>query len=863
MLALGIASAAWGLFYAADHLEVNTSTTRMFSLDLPWRQQHLAYEEAFPQLGGSILVVLDGATPELAQVAAKRLARALALDEALFDVVHAAGSDDFLTRHALLYAGIDDLEALSDALAAAQPFLGRLASDPSLRGLFALLADLGRADSHLRLSDLSFFYGQMADALDAAVDARFAPVSWQALSQGEPADPKMHRRFVVARPHFDFERLLPARLAIERVRAVALELGLEPSQGVRVRLSGSAALEYEELVSATQGAKVAGAGALIGVTIILLWALRSIRLVIAALVALMVGLSWTVWFAAWVVGHLNIISVAFAVLYIGLGIDYAIHYCLRVRELLRQGNDVHSALASAAGDVGGSLVICSLTTGVGFFAFVPSDFSGVSELGLISGTGMFVSLFASMTVLPATIAVMFASAGTGARAPILQGGLAGIAPLPAMQPAPSWERRFRGPILILAGLTAVASGILAARIQFDYNPLRLRDPNSESVSTYLSLLASEGSAPWTAAALAPSYEGAQSLAGRLQRLGSVAAAQTLSDLIPDAQTEKLALVEELELLLGGVLDVQPRPAPNPGEIWATLAELLAVGARTGATPSERRFFASLAQFQAIAAGDGAHRALSMMHRNGLVTLPLQLENLAQALEAEPITVESIPADILARWRSSDGRYRVRIEPSADLNDNQALRHFVTEVRTVVPDATDTPIVNFEAGAAVIRAFTVAFVYAFGFIAVVLLLTFKSWKDAGLVLLLVGLGSLYASAALYVVGLTFNFANVIALPLLLGIGVDNGIHMLHRMRTAPPHRGGFLSTSTARAVVASALTTICGFGNLAFSPHQGMASMGILLTLGLAFSLVCTLLVLPVIIEWRVERAERGEQPVAG
>jgi hypothetical protein len=238
------------------------------------------------------------------------------------------------------------------------------------------------------------------------------------------------------------------------------------------------------------------------------------------------------------------------------------------------------------------------------------------------------------------------------------------------------------------------------------------------------------------------------------------------------------------------------------------------------------------------------QTLGNLQTSLLGSLPARLDALATSLEAEEVTREDLPEDLIEHWVSKDDHYRVTVFPRENLNDSAAMRRFVTAVRTVAPDAIGFPVIYLEAGDAVVKAFKQAFLMALVAVTVLLLILLRPKSDTLLVLLPLLLAGVLTGAASVVVKIPFNFANVIALPLLLGIGVDSGIHMVHRMRAAPPAGGQVLETSTARAVLYSSLTTICSFGNLAVSPHRGMASMGVLLTIGIVFTLICTLVVLP-------------------
>jgi predicted RND superfamily exporter protein len=233
------------------------------------------------------------------------------------------------------------------------------------------------------------------------------------------------------------------------------------------------------------------------------------------------------------------------------------------------------------------------------------------------------------------------------------------------------------------------------------------------------------------------------------------------------------------------------------------------------------------------------------------SLPQQLTRLARGLEGRPFGRAELPAALALRWINGSGQELIEIVPAEDVNDNAAAARFVTAVRRIVPHATGLPVVYQEASATVVRSFQLALLYAFAMVTLLLVLFLRNFKDTLLVLVPILFSATVTAGMTVWLGLPLNFANIIALPLLVGVGVDSGIHMVHRMRTEPPGRGQLIQTSTSRAVLASGLTTIASFGNLAFSPHLGMSSMGQLLTIGMAVTLVATLVVLPALMRVRV------------
>jgi hopanoid biosynthesis associated RND transporter like protein HpnN len=675
---------------------------------------------------------------------------------------------------------------------------------------------------------------------------------------GTDLTPDDRRRFILTKPQLDYSKPFPAEVAMKEARRLAKNLHLTEDNGVRVRLTGDAALEYEELLSVTRGAGIAGILALIMVGIVLFLGLGSPRLVLTTLVTLIMGLIWTASFAAAAVGHLNLISVAFAVLYIGLSVDYAIHFCLRYKELIQQGVPHSTALEQTARDIGSSLVLCSLTTAIGFYAFIPTVFEGVAELGLISGTGMFISLIANLTVLPALLSLIPLAPDTLSVKPARKGVAAKLLAMPNRN-----GRLIRTAALVIG----LGASLLLPHVSFDNNPMNLRDPDSESVVTFKELLAQSKNSPWTLNVLASSRDAAESFAHSLSELEPVDMSLTLEKFVPTDQEEKLAIIEEIELIVGPeISESSNQPPLNAEEQIGSLRDFSAtlenyIITMPAAPPSKvaSRLHDTLSRFLAeLRTQDPAMRAqtLGNLQTSLLSSLPARLDALATSLEAEEVTREDLPEDLRVHWVSKDDHYRVTVFPRENLNDSAAMRRFVTAVRTVAPDAIGFPVIYLEAGDAVVKAFKQAFLMALVAVTVLLLILLRPKSDTLLVLLPLLLAGVLTGAASVVVKIPFNFANVIALPLLLGIGVDSGIHMVHRMRAAPPAGGQVLETSTARAVLYSSLTTICSFGNLAVSPHRGMASMGVLLTIGIGFTLICTLVVLPALMV-------KGKQSPAG
>lgn len=851
VIALSILASAGALYYTINNLRINTYSGNLFSGELPWRQDVLAYEKAFPQFEDSIVIVLDAPTVDQARDAARHLYYRLKQDTTHFEWIFYPPESRFFRENGLLFEDIYELEKLSNQLAKVQPFLAEVSTDPSIRGIFNLLGRALKERDKAEL-DLSSVFDRIAKTLRAYLNGSTTPLSWIEIMSGEDAKAEDKRVLMEIMPKIEYSSLAPGEEIMAAIRKIGEELHLADN-GVTMRLTGEAALSVDELKSASIGAQMASVGSFIGVSLVMLIGLRSLWLVMATQISLILGLIFTAAFAAFFLGELNLISVGFSVMYIGIGADYAIYLCLRYRELAAHSVSHRSALKRTVRHVGGSLEIGTLTTAIGFFCFIPTSYRGVAELGIISGAGMFISLFVTLGILPAFLVL---------NRPVRFLGHHDV----SHKPMPRWLQSFLAfplrhsrAVMIVSIIIALLAAVQLDFASFDRIPLNLQDPLAESVQAFQELLRDKSNSPWALSALVKNQEEANAIKAKLDTLPVVNEVLTLNDFVPKNQDEKLDLIDQLALTLGPELESAGTKAPPTTDeeattlrqFLATLTAYLASHPDAGDAPAGFHLTTQLAgvveRIQSLPkpARDEALRRLS-----GILvgSLPSQLQQLTDSLKAHPVGIADLPQDFRERWVSKEGIYRAEIRPKEDLHNPDAMRRFVEQVRRIVPHATGVPVLYLESSRTVLRAFTQAFIYAVVAITLALFLTMSKKTDVFLILAPLFLASLLTSAAMALVGIHFNFANIIALPLVFGMGVDNCIHMVHRFRTAPPKDGLLLHTSTALAVVLSALTNISGFGNLAVSPHRGMASMGIMLSIGILTTLACSMIVLPALLD---------------
>jgi len=846
--------------YVARNLDINTSDTDMLSAELPFRQNAIAVDKAFPQLSNNLAVVLDGRNPDKIADAADLLLGELRKHEDILGTPFDAASEPLFRKNGLLYKSQDELTTLLDRLVAAQPFLGKLWSDPTMVGLFgAIELVLNESDGN-RIGPAADLLGDIAKTVDAQANGQVngqvnnlaanpaASMSWRRMFGNSAETDKPEFRTIVLHPRVDYETLGPGGAAMDLVHDIVRKLDLEAQYGVRVRLTGSVALEYDELDTLRENMSLASLLSFVFVGALLVWGMRSGVLVTTTLITLFVGLVLTAGWATLAVGELNLISVAFAVLFIGLGEDFGVHFCLRYREEANAGVAKPEGLAVTAADVGGALALSAATAAIGFLAFVPTDYRGLAELGIIAGGGMFVALFTNLTLLPALLTIWPSKAKLTEPKP---GG------------ADSFDlRKIAKPGSIIVGICAFASLFTLPGLRFDFDPMNLRNPNSESIRTLQDMMDAGGRGPYTISILTADLASADAIVPKLKALPTVDSAITLSNYVPTDQDDKIAAIESAAFTLLPALSVTPlRTVASDedrrtafGALRDALTRFVEIHPESRITPAAQALLKSLTSF-ATQTGPDADK-LAALDRALTASLPARLHELKDALEPSPVTLDAIPLALRERQIAADGRALIEVIPKEDMRDREKLTAFVQDVRTVEPHATGSPVIIYEAGNAVVRAFVQAGLWSFGVITLLTFVLLRSWREIVFIYVPLFLAALLTIGISVVFDMPFNFANVIVLPLLFGLGIASGIHLVlserHAMKTL-----GVAETTTPRAVFFSTLTTIASFGTVALSDHPGTASMGILLTVAILLTLICSLTVLPLLLQrWPIAHDTR-------
>lgn len=823
-----------GLIYAAGHLGIDTNTDHLFAGNLAWRQEQMKFDRAFPQFNNLIVAVVRDPTAEGADSTAKALADKVAADKTHFISVSRPGTGRFYRDNGLLLLPEKQLATLLNSIVTAQPFLGQLSADPSAAGLFKAL-DLMAVGVGAGQANLAPYKAQLdsfAAALKAAADGHPKPLSWQALLTPSVAAEQGDVRFVLIHPVLNHGSLEPGGVATAALRQIAAGLPTVKSGESTVNYTGQIPLSDEQFASLKQGMVV---GLVISIALITLWlllAVRSWRMILPILATLIVGLALTLAFASLAIGTLNLISVAFAILFVGLAVDFAIQFCVRLRDVRRRIDDPALALVGAADEAGTQIALAAIATACGFLAFVPTSFVGVAELGLIAGVGMIIAFFCTVTFLPALIAYTHPRAETE-RIGSKFGDWSDAA-----------LRRHGHVVLAIFAAAAIAGIGAVATIQFDANPLDTQNPNTEAMRTLKTLLGKAVTNPFYLDALVKDVPAARALSAKLGKLPEVAQVISGATFIPENQKAKLGMIQQTQgILAPSLAGGAPPPPVTPDRLRAAAAKAAGQIATVRAKlPKDSPLIEIGAALDELKSAPDAR----VMAMNAALTryLPGELVRLNDALSAKAITAANLPEAVKRDWFLPDGQVRLQIIPTKAAETSPGLWKFVRAVHKVLPVVAGPAETTVATAKTILGAFREAATLAAVAIALILMIFLRSARDSALVVATLALSAFLTALFAKLAGLELDYANIIALPLLLGVGVSFNVYFVMNWRAGMKN---LLGSATARAVLFSALTTGTAFGSLAASHDRGTASLGDLLLLSLAAVLIATFVFLPALL----------------
>jgi hopanoid biosynthesis associated RND transporter like protein HpnN len=823
--------------YIAGNIKINTDINQLLSDKLDWRQREKQLEAAFPQKIDNLVIVIDADTADKADQAAASLAEKLTEMPDKFTRVSRPDALPFFRANGLLFLSKDELTAMLDQVAQAQPMLATVITDPSLRGFLGTVGLMlqGAQSGAIDIAKISAPLKAISATVKAALEGRDKPLDWQSMMPQEANSPIMaqNRKYILTKPVLNYADLQPGAVATDAVRQAAAALGLTKANGVTVRLTGDVALNDEEFASVANGAGIATAFSALMVLGLLFLAMRTWRIVLPIALTLCVGLIASTAFATVAVGSLNLISVAFAVMFIGIAVDFGIQFGIRYRDQHHLEPEHAKALVRTASIIAVPLAMAAGSTALGFLSFIPTAYRGVSELGLIAGAGMIIAFVLNITLLPALMTLT---------KPPAEKETIGY---PALAPLNNWLLSHRKLLLPMIALLAVAGLIVASHVRFDFDPLDLKNPKTESVSTMFDAMEDPNSDAYAAEVLTPSQQDAEALASKLKQLPEVDHTMTLASFVPEDQDRKLAMIGDTASLLAPTLAMAPLAPPTDQENLDVMSRMAPVLHLAGEHIGAAQDLAT--NLDAVVKNYTPD--LLLRTQNDIVgPLRAKVSEINGVMQARPVALSDIPDELKRDWVTPDGKWLVEIFPKRDANNNprdlKTLTHFIDAVQKVAPDVAGTPVSIRESGRTIVSAFVHAGIYGLVSIALLALVMLRRVRDVVLMLIPLLVAGILTLATITAMGLPLNYANIIALPLLLSLGVSYAVYFVFYWRSG---RDDMLQSSMARAILFSAATVLVAFVSLCLSSHPGTRGMGVLLTIALLYSLICTFLMLPVLL----------------
>lgn len=880
ILAAALLLSLLSVVYTAKKMEFLTGRDDLMPKNTGFHRDYRAMRQEFGDME-DIVVVIESADQERAARFGTQLYEKLARDRQHFrDVFYPFGLD-FFKKNGLLFMPLADVQSLRQNLTLAKPVLKELSTSPSVQTLFTYLTNqmdgyvqqgVGAPGAEARLAGLTFMLDKLGLGFKKFGDNSAAPVSleeffFQNKDGKESSFSKAGKMQVLTvLPVKDRTSFVPAEEAIRVVRLeLAALLKLPEFKGVTAGLTGNPVLEHEEMTTSQHDITIATVISLVLTVILLLLAFRGVLNVIAAMVSLVVAICLSFGFATIAVGHLNILSMVFAIMLIGIGIEYGIQLVLRYQEELAGGAAQLDAIETGLTKNAWAIVMAAATVAAAFLTFIFTDFKGIAELGIIAGGGVVICVLVTFTVLPAMLVILakYRKAGTGNRE-LGTGNNKKVLPIPvprSLIPANAKRFLFGYPKVVVAvtAILCAASLYPLYHVIFDYNLMNLQAKGLESVTYAYKLMRSSENSGYFAVVTASTAAEAAAKSKALEALPTVDHVVSLNSFVPDDQQRKIA---ELAVLRKELADVRPgqyeenlslMELPTVFENFRNATERLKNKLVQEGKPEAKpvgAFLATLDAFFAKLEKEKDRNAVGMLKdfQGGMFAeLPEKIGFLKATLNPEPTTAAQIPPELKSRFVGKTGLYMLQVAPKHEIFDLKPLKAFIDDVRRVDAHATGEPVMVYESMTIMRNAYVKAFIYAFIAIIVILLITFRSIKYAviGLVPLIVGV--LFMVSGMWLFGINFNSANIIVMPLVLGIAVDSGIYIINRFRREDGTAAAVVMSSTGAGVVLNTLTIMASFGALMVAHHQGVFSIGAVMSLGMVACQIAFIVTLPAVL----------------
>jgi uncharacterized protein len=867
VIAVSLIVAVLSLWVTAELLTFKTGRGDLVSKDLPYVKRHEIFRSEFEDFDGMIVVV-EGEDPEQKKNFVEALASKIKSHPAVFSDVFYKVDTTYLKDKALLFLNQTELKDLVRKISEHQQFLDDVNASPGLNQLLrSINAEISSGMVESLMSD---FIGAGDDEKDDTADLSLltsllkqmvvhlkgdAPYQspWGSFFTGEEdsleeegylVSGEDDLMFILVTPREDETSFTGTRDSIEFARKLVDETRQKFPQ-IIVGITGEDVIASDEMVTTQKDVREASILALLGVSLLFILAFRGVVKPLMAVFCLVIAICWSMGFTTLTVGHLNILSVVFTTILIGLGIDFGIHILERYKEERQSGRDVLSSFQKTLQGTGRSNFAGAITTAMAFGAMTLTDFIGISELGWIAAWGILFCMLAMILLLPALLAVEEKWRKTDFNH---DGGSV---------EKRQWVEKLYSHYYVIIFICLILVGISALALpglKFDYNLLNLQAKNTEAVEYEMKILENAKRSAWSAAMIADTIEEAQRKLEAVKGLSTVGEVESILSLVPKNQQEKIEFIKGVSPLLAN-LKVEEADTPFfLKSLTRTLKKIqFKIRSKEDETPTDavaeaglwvRRFVDELANAEPKV----AQERLGNFSKKLFVDYRSKIADLRKNANPSPVEIGKLPKEMRERFLSNKGRFLISIFPAVDIWDLTQREQFLSQLRQVDPDVVGNAVHMFESSRLMKEGYINGGIYAMTAIVIFVLLTFKRLKTTVFIFLPVVVGSLWTIGIMELLEVRFNLANLVILPLILGIGVVDGIHIIHRYREEPDKTATVLSKSTGMAVVLTSLTTMVGFGSMMIADHQGIYSLGLVLTVGVGSCLVASVTIVPAVLK---------------
>ncbi|HEY5915739.1 MAG TPA: MMPL family transporter [Verrucomicrobiae bacterium] len=862
--------------YTIKNLEFDTSRNNLVGANKKYHQNFLAFKKEFPTQD-DLVVVVESEDPAKNRQFVERLGARLEAEPDLFHDVFYKGDLKMLGTKALLFVPEADLGELKKTLEIYQPFISQFTHATNLVSLFSMVNAQFRTAKREKNAEteslIKAFPALERIVNEAAVSLRRpgtppSPGINALFSSGEDAEQQIYVTFAKGRIYLVTAQAPKEELnsdSVKRLRTLVAQTQLEVP-GLNVGLTGEPVLEHDEMAQSEKDTVVASVVSLFVCALIFIYGYQETGRPVKATFCLIIGLGYTMAFATATVGHLNILTITFVPILIGLAIDYGVHLISRYEEELRRGRTEQAALVKAIVYTGQGIFTGAFTTAGAFLAMSFTDFKGIQEMGIICGGGLLVCLVPMMTMLPVLLLK-----GSQNVIDHEQGDVAAKrARLENL-----WLQRPVWVTAIILVLCAVAA-TQVHRVYFDYDLLHMQSAGLPAVEFEKKLLRSADKSVLFGAVTATNLAQAAALEEQLTNLPAVASVDSITRFLSEDQTIKLQTVREIKADLASVSFRDPDESPV--DVTALSTTLYSLNGYLGSAQAEvQKEDPGLAsQF------DSLHAAVAALRKEILRGSPEEVQTRSAKLAAfqrafftdvqttfealkhqdtdAPLRVQDLPQALHDRFIGVTGKHLLMVYPKKDVWQRENQKEFIDQVQALYPNVTGTPVQLYYYTDLLKRSYEEAARYSLIAIVILILFHFRSPLCVALALVPVGVGFLWLSGLMAVFGVPLNPANIMTLPLVIGIGVTNGIHILNRY--AEEQTPSILARSTGKAVLVSGLTAIAGFGSLILAKHQGIQSLGYVMSVGLATCMIAGLTFLPALLSLLTRPQKATKQPSA-